>query len=57
MARIESLARAVWPLQTSPAYWSPYTSPGPCGDLSEKWVWVLSHPRSLDPRPAIVDVR
>ena len=42
--------------------WSPYTSPDLCGDLSEKLVWVLPHPRnypgpSLLPPPAIVDVR
>ena len=30
----------------APAQWSPYTSPDLCGDLSEKWVWVLTHPRN-----------
>ena len=30
----------------APAQWSLYTSPDLCSDLSEKWVWVLTHPRN-----------
>ena len=43
-------ARLDWPPPT-------YTSPDLYGDLSEKWVWMLSRPRNLDPRPTIVDDR
>ena len=39
--------------QIGPLDWSPYTSPDLCGDLSEKLVWVLAHPRNYPAHPYV----